>query len=302
VTQVSPSSVLVDNYQYHLTFLGSDFVGLPFGQNYKMKFTHDDGSIVNQTCTILNDTSLSCLSPSFANNGNISLALSVNDIDFVSIPLKLFLVKKSDINVGGYGNGVLKSSNKFDILMSFTNNFAVSKFASLQTFTVKLYDEYFNLNLQATLNSILSANSIQLLTTVENLWENNIEFPRKLTASLSFDGIHYFGSVSLIVKGMFDTYNQQKNMRISRSYYPINADIKVFIDYLPFKYDETQLILTDVTNSSNVLVYKELSLGNHFFSSVNLMVAGNFSAQLYHLKAMKIIPLKLQNIEGFRKY
>jgi hypothetical protein len=295
---------LVDNYKYQLTFLGNGFVGLPFGQNYKMKFSHDDGSIVNQTCTILNDTSLSCLSPSFTNNGNISLSLSVNDVDFVLLPLKMFSVKKSEISVSGYISGVGKSSSKFQIIMTMKNPFAVSQLLNLSTFSLKLYDNdhqnNFIVNLPAKVVEVQSATQIRFVTDVENLWQFNIQFPKVLKAVLSFDGLHYFGAASAAVNGMFDTYNQQANMKVARTYYPINADIKVFVDYLPFKYDETQLILTDVTNSSNVLVLKKLGAGNQYFSQVNPMIAGNFSVQLFHLNAKKIIPLKLQNIQGFR--
>jgi hypothetical protein len=296
---------LVDNYKYQLTFLGNSFVGLPFGQNYKMKFSHDDGSIVNQTCTILNDTSLSCLSPTFTNNGNISLSLSANDVDFVLLPLKMFSLKKSEILVSGYISGVGKSSSKFQINMIMKNPFAVSQLLNLPTFSMRLYDNdhqnNFIINLPAKVAEVQSATQIRFVTDVENLWQFNIQFPKVLKAVLSFDGLHYFGAASVTVNGMFDTYNQQENMKVARTYYPINADIKVFVDYLPFRYDETQLILTDVTNSSNVLVLKELGAGNQYFSQVNPMIAGNFSVQLYHLNAKKIIPLKLQNIQGFRK-
>jgi hypothetical protein len=298
ITRIYPSHIILEKEQHELLFIGTDFVVLPRDEYYRMNYTHENGTFVIEICQFLNRTCLSCRSPYFENKGNISLSLSVNSgqdyVPLTSIYLQLVRRESIYFSYSFKKQNLRVSDTPITIIVENLNLFSNIELASQSTNEIHLFDR--NLIFKIPLTPYLSnAGRILFNGTVPSLWEYKLDFPRMLNVSYLFDGRNEITGNKLIIGGMFENYTLESNLKLKSSYYPLNVPCLIEIINFPFQYLDTKLILTNISNGSNITFTSQSRL---FYSNTPLK-SGNYTVQIYHELAKKMIPLTLSPVSGF---
>jgi hypothetical protein len=278
-----------------LLFIGTDFVGLPRNEHYRMNYTHENGTSVTEICQILNDTCLSCRSPFFEKNGTISLSLGVNsEQDYIPLTsVSLQLVRKETINFSySFKNPILRvSDTPTTIIVENINLFSNVDLASQSSNEIHLFDSNFIFAIPLT-PYLSNTGKILLNGTVPALWDYKLDFPRIFSVSYLFDGKTEIIGAKLTIEGLFENYTSESNLKL-KSLYPLNVFCLIEIINFPFQYLDTKLILTSV--SHNITFTSQ----NRLFYSSTPLNSGNYTVQIYHEIAKKIVPLKFPSVSGF---
>eukprot|EP01080_Neovahlkampfia_damariscottae_P003049 gene3049-5221_t len=296
IQKVYPADVVILEEQYELIFIGTDFVQLPKGQNYQMMYSQMNYKYTTN-CSVLSDTNLSCQSPKTPSAGNITLLISINDIDFHLLSYSLLAVSVNDVN--GISNKVSSAHTENTISVPETplsmelvgNHVFVDILFRKLDHKIRLSDDYFNIQIPAT--PVSGKN--KLIATIPPLWDYDVEYPRVLKVEYTFDGIHYYMSNKVLkVIGIFEDYNKEINFKLSSIYMPIGLRASIIIENLPYSKNDLIVELHDIKNSSNVI---HCPIQNDLFFSNTSMQSGNFSVNLY--KVGQSIPLTLKYVEGY---
>eukprot|EP01080_Neovahlkampfia_damariscottae_P002563 gene2563-3525_t len=305
VEDVYPGSIVIlDKSQYDIFFKSSQFVGLPSGENYSIRYIHDDGSILQENCKIINETNLSCPSPRFSVDGNITTLLSVNGIDYHDWKFNL-----RGISISLIGNSSLSIST-FQVTQ--TPYFNVTPNAEIKNMfkynlnktVIRFYDDY--LNIQMNIRIVFNSNNSEdwyFVGEVPTIWQYNVDFPRKLSVDLSFDsGVHFvaISNNKLTISDYYD--NEATSMVLSTKYLPIGLRGRIHIENNPFYIFDTKVILQDVWNSTNIIhcpLKSDLNINGYSYRPDVPITVGNYSVSIIELSTNLRIPTSFSNILTF---
>ena len=135
-------------------------------------------------CELITTTRLKCERPGFSNQGRVDVYLSINNIDFIKkdvifIQNGIIKIYHSNILV----NPTLTSVNSFIKDRTFSDTYFVGTgFLNSSEIYIRFYDHFIN-----HLEKVKFINSTHLYTNFVSFQTFNVEYPRELKISVTFD-------------------------------------------------------------------------------------------------------------------